>query len=763
MGTTTADRRAAGCGVVIQGKAAHRLTLVGCSEGLYVSATPSTQTRRIAFTCFIALAGCGTGEDSDGVNPETPPPQARVADPVASATTPPATPSANDTTHLPPPPLIGDSPVDKALLMRLTTHGIATTDIVHVATIEALIDSAAPGRTLVMAPGTYTIPEEGLGKLASSPGLSLVGTGLTRLIEPNFSRAVFTLHNTDDVTLFGLTLGHEHGACAGGVLDVAYSKGVRVMQCQLFGCGYYGLDLVHADDFSMLDSRVFDCSGGLAQVTDSKGVRWERSKIEDNGPELSWGLRIRRAQLALVDVEIRNNGADPGRALFEFDVDAIASQLGARPDPRPIATDVTMRGGTIQGNDFAELTDDPIHLTLHDVELAPGQFETAGYANAPRFWCTCARTLAPPHSPITSCFDAEDACTDRVRALNRSELGGLLASSLLHDCEPAYGTTPALALQDEGTWEQRDKAWHREGICLPEPPTTVTTKSSYVHAVPSVGTAPTTPRSLAGLVPAVEWESLLPLLDATIAKSGHPTVLVDIQSKDVYGKIYDDDTESMRWHPVTERGTPKEIRKLRSPFVVSTKGSARLKSARAWMLADQGTEAYWQIKYEGPAVIGPLVGSTGAPHPNARIQGLKPTTLSETVRDQVLREIARLVGRRWQAPLLTSLPGPSPVLVTVLAGASVGGATHWVSVTVNPPEDESGWGVVVTVDAHGHIVQTVTQPVGYMVELKYRTDLDGDGVDEIVCTGGAWEHSAEMVLHVTETQVSVVELSSGGS
>lgn len=92
------------------------------------------------------------------------------------------------------------------------------------------------------------------------------------VVEPRYA---FCLHLVDcsQCTIRNLTIGHtEGGYCEGGVIGVKRGWRNMVADCDLYGCGTYGLDLDGTNSFSLYSSKIHDCTYGIMQIKNCEAV-----------------------------------------------------------------------------------------------------------------------------------------------------------------------------------------------------------------------------------------------------------------------------------------------------------------------------------------------------------------------------------------------------------------------------------------------------------------------------------------------------------
>lgn len=88
--------------------------------------------------------------------------------------------------------------------------------------------------------------------------------------------------NCANCAVENLTIGHTVGGfCSGGVIGVEQSS-VTVKDCDLYGCGTYGLDLRDTYNFRLINSSIHDCTYGIIQMNKCTLTTFERCDFFNN-------------------------------------------------------------------------------------------------------------------------------------------------------------------------------------------------------------------------------------------------------------------------------------------------------------------------------------------------------------------------------------------------------------------------------------------------------------------------------------------------
>ncbi|MCZ4260134.1 TIR domain-containing protein [Limimaricola sp. G21655-S1] len=136
---------------------------------------------------------------------------------------------------------------------------------------------------------------------------TLVGHGRVELtVEPRYATTL-TFKNCPSVRIRGLSLGHrpDMGSCMGAVLKFEDCGVVVIEDCNLFGCGTYGIEAHRCDSVTLVDCNIFECSQGFA-IIDSVG----RAKLV--GCELfdTWfysAIEVRFSDLIMENSRVTNS------------------------------------------------------------------------------------------------------------------------------------------------------------------------------------------------------------------------------------------------------------------------------------------------------------------------------------------------------------------------------------------------------------------------------------------------------------------------
>ena len=176
---------------------------------------------------------------------------------------------------------------------------------IKVSTVDELVENIADDVTLVLEPGTYdltTYLEENGRDIknynyqgTNAPGiykddafdgyqLMLVGINNLRIMsadakapasivcEPRYANVLY-MEECSGIRFDHLIMGHtiEPGYCSGAVLYMDSCTDMDINDCDLYGCGTYGLEMFNDENVRIADTVIHDCTyGGISCINGRK-------------------------------------------------------------------------------------------------------------------------------------------------------------------------------------------------------------------------------------------------------------------------------------------------------------------------------------------------------------------------------------------------------------------------------------------------------------------------------------------------------------
>jgi len=135
-------------------------------------------------------------------------------------------------------------------------------------------------------------------------------------VNPRYSFCI-SFANCKGCEVRNLTIGHtEGGQCSGGVIGVRGGRNITVSDCDLYGCGTYGVALWETTDFTLRNSNIHDCTYGIMELRSNQDVLFENCDFFSNR-EYALIEGYGNEQLSFVDCRFFANWADA--PLFQLD------------------------------------------------------------------------------------------------------------------------------------------------------------------------------------------------------------------------------------------------------------------------------------------------------------------------------------------------------------------------------------------------------------------------------------------------------------
>ena len=111
-------------------------------------------------------------------------------------------------------------------------------------------------------------------------------------VDPRYSFCLYFV-NCEHCEVHNLTIGHtEGGFCSGGVIGVKGGRMNVIKDCDLYGCGTYGIDASQTNDLGVINTSIHDCTYGILQLNGCMAVKFTKCDFFNNreyGLIESWG------------------------------------------------------------------------------------------------------------------------------------------------------------------------------------------------------------------------------------------------------------------------------------------------------------------------------------------------------------------------------------------------------------------------------------------------------------------------------------------
>ena len=109
------------------------------------------------------------------------------------------------------------------------------------------------------------------------------GEGNSTLVVEARYAFVLNFVNCEQIEIRNLTIGHTvGGSCMGGVIGVNGGWRVSVENCDLYGCGTYGVQLEDTRDFQLYHSKIRDCTYGIMTLRNVEYANFDSCDFFNN-------------------------------------------------------------------------------------------------------------------------------------------------------------------------------------------------------------------------------------------------------------------------------------------------------------------------------------------------------------------------------------------------------------------------------------------------------------------------------------------------
>jgi len=154
--------------------------------------------------------------------------------------------------------------------------------------LQAAIDAAADGDTIILQAGTYSSPVA--ISVSERNGITLRGQGEVRLLCTDLYENVLNLEGSRDVRIEAILARHSQPlgsyACEGSVISGQNIKGLVVSRCELAGSGSIGVDLSSCENVEVSDCFIHDNTFAAMSLTDVASITIAGNRIERNAATL---------------------------------------------------------------------------------------------------------------------------------------------------------------------------------------------------------------------------------------------------------------------------------------------------------------------------------------------------------------------------------------------------------------------------------------------------------------------------------------------
>jgi len=246
--------------------------------------------------------------------------------------------------------------------------------VIEVHDVKGFFENIGPSRTIVLAPGVYDvrgargIVTSWVNCRRSEPvighvnGLTIRGGRGVEIMNGRNAGYVLTFDDCGNITIDGLVLGHEKDTeqCNGGVVCFENSVSVKIVNCDIYGCGLYGISVDQVRGLTVTDSTIRDCAIGALVINEGFDIRFNRCVFSGTEGHELFSLS-RTSGCTVSDSVVKDNKSDT----VIFSIDAVSNGISV----------VRTR---FENNRAARLSDAEGRITFTDAVFAGNGFDATG-------------------------------------------------------------------------------------------------------------------------------------------------------------------------------------------------------------------------------------------------------------------------------------------------------------------------------------------------------------------------------------------------
>lgn len=176
--------------------------------------------------------------------------------------------------------------------------------------------------------------------------------GNAKILIDNINADVLRFEKCGQITLSGLTIGHttsyKQYQCEGAVTKFATCDSITLNNCNLFGCGAFGVYADNTTNLNITNSKIYDCTYTGIWLTGKSSAAVNKTDFFDS-VHTSGFLRIDNSNITCTDCNIYNITCDSS-----YGFGAFIDTFDADKEP----SNITLTNCSFKNNKFTNITND---------------------------------------------------------------------------------------------------------------------------------------------------------------------------------------------------------------------------------------------------------------------------------------------------------------------------------------------------------------------------------------------------------------------
>lgn len=240
---------------------------------------------------------------------------------------------------------------------------------IKVSTAEQLLNSIASNKKIILTSNQYNLStvknvdneyvEKQLNWDETSSDAYIFKNVVNMTIEGNaeividdINADVLSFKNCGQITLSGLTIGHtssyDQYQCEGSVTKFDACDSININNCNLYGCGAFGVYADNTSNLNITNSKIYDCSYTGIWLTGKSSAVVSKTDFFDS-VHASGFLRIDDSDITCTDCNIYNITCDSSDGSGVF-IETLAFDEES--------SDITLTNCSFKNNKFTDITND---------------------------------------------------------------------------------------------------------------------------------------------------------------------------------------------------------------------------------------------------------------------------------------------------------------------------------------------------------------------------------------------------------------------
>ncbi len=154
--------------------------------------------------------------------------------------------------------------------------------------IQQAVNNAGRKTKIILNAGVYTVSES--IKITQKRELSIKGNGKVSIVCTSTQETVFNIKDSFRIMIANIHMTHRPTAtgCSEGVVNIYKSREIILQNCDINGCGVYGVNISNCTRVAVLRSKLHNNEWIAINASNSKEIVILKNIITNNGSVASF-------------------------------------------------------------------------------------------------------------------------------------------------------------------------------------------------------------------------------------------------------------------------------------------------------------------------------------------------------------------------------------------------------------------------------------------------------------------------------------------